>query len=66
MPAPRPADFFGAAFVADPFPLFARARAAGPLTPLPGAFAVPGQTVWLVTRWAEAVEALKDDARFTG
>jgi cytochrome P450 len=65
MPLPPPSAFFGAAFVADPFPLFAQARAAGPLTPLPGAFSLPGQTVWLVTRWEEAVQALKDDARFT-
>lgn len=45
----------------SPFPLYARLREIGPVVPQPTA----GRPVWVVTRMAEAVQVLRDPARFT-
>lgn len=60
-----PPSFFGAEFIANPHPFFGILRTMGPFIQLPFSFGAPGQKAWLVTRWAEAVQILKDDSRFT-
>ncbi len=47
----------------DPPPQYARAREAGPLTPVT---LWNGKRAWLVTRYAEIREVLMDDQRFSG
>jgi cytochrome P450 len=55
------AALFGADFKARAFPVYAAMRAQGPLArvELPD-----GRTLWMVARYAEAVEFLKDHERF--
>lgn len=47
----------------DPPPEYARARAAGPITPVT---LWNGKRAWLVTRYGEIREVLMDDTRFSG
>lgn len=54
-------DITDARFKADPFPFYARLRAEAPVFPV----TVRGkQRAWLVTRYDDALEVLKDDGRF--
>lgn len=63
--APGIGSLFSGELGESPFPLYARLRDIGPVVPqtlpIPGA----GRPVWVVTRMAEAVQVLKDPARFT-
>lgn len=62
----NPTPFFGADFVANPFPLFAQLRSAGAVVAVPLPFG-PGpeaRSVWMVTQLDEAVQVLKN-RRFT-
>jgi cytochrome P450 len=60
-------DFFSEAFSTNPFPLFAQLRSIGAVVPVPFSPFGQGtnQRAWLVTRWEEAVQILKDHQRFT-
>jgi cytochrome P450 len=51
--------------VASPFALFAQIRSAGAVIPLPLPLAGPDHQIWAVTHMEEAVQVLKDHARFT-
>jgi cytochrome P450 len=54
-------EFTSQEFRRNPYPLFAQLRAAQPLT----RFVMPGgMTAWIVTRYAEAQEILKDTTHF--
>ena len=59
--------FLSGAFSANPFPLFAQLRSMGAVVPVPFSPSRQGtgQRAWLVTRWEEAVQILKDHQRFT-
>ncbi len=55
------ADLFSGEFKARAFPVYAAMREAGPVSKVP----MPdGQVLWLVTRFEEASEMLKDHGRF--
>ncbi len=56
--------FLSDGFAADPFPMLARARALGPVVPIPLPFRRDARGAWMVTRYEEAVQVLKD-RRFT-
>jgi cytochrome P450 len=55
--------FFAQMTPDDPFPLLAQLRAQGPVVALPGR-SRSGGTTWMVTRYAEVLQVLKDQ-RFT-
>lgn len=57
-------SFFGGENVTDPFPLFAQLRASGAVIPIPNPLGGSGGT-WIVTQMEEAIQVLKDHARFT-
>ncbi len=58
--------FFSGELSANPFPLFKQMRSMGALVPI-SLPARPGtkQQAWMVTRWQEAVQVLKDHKRFS-
>lgn len=56
-------DIFSSVATENPFPMLAGLRARGPVVRLPGRFGLGG-AMWMVTRYAEAVQVLKDK-RFT-
>lgn len=49
----------------NPFPLFAQMRAVGPVISIPFAMGGTNLQAWMVTRMEEAMEVLKNHARFT-
>jgi len=49
----------------NPFPMFALMRSMGAVFPIPFPIAGIGSGAWVVTRMEEAVQVLKDHARFT-
>lgn len=62
MPMPTPSyDLFSPAFKRDPFPTYAAMRRHHPVYP----HAAPsGDTIWYITRYADVVAVLKDNAHF--
>ncbi len=60
------ARLFSGELSANPFPLFKQMRSMGALVPI-SLPAGPGtsQQAWMVTRWEEAVQVLKDHKRFS-
>jgi cytochrome P450 len=57
-------SFFAEGFIADPFPMLAQARAIGSVVPIPLPFQRDARGAWMVTRYEDAVQVLKDK-RFT-
>ncbi len=55
-------DITAPAFKADPFPYYARLRAEAPVFPV--TLQATKQRAWLVTRYDDALNVLKDDTRF--
>jgi cytochrome P450 len=51
--------------VASPFALLAQIRSTGAVRPIPFPLAGTDHSVWMITRMEEAVQVLKDHARFT-
>lgn len=64
MPEKTGFPLFGGEDVKDPFPFFARLRGMGPVIPVPNPLGERGQA-WIVTRMEEAMQVLRDHARFT-
>src|SRR6185437_10994744 len=54
-----------AELLANPFELFAQIRSMSAIVPFPFPLTGPDNQVWMVTRMEEAVQVLKDHARFT-
>lgn len=57
-------DITAATFKADPFPFYARLRDEAPVFPVKVRLARRKQRAWLVTRYADVLNVLKDDALF--
>lgn len=53
-------SLFDPAVAANPYPLFVQMRAHGPVISIEVPYAPPGTSSWLVTRFAGAVQALRD------
>lgn len=54
-----------AELVANPFALLTQLRSMGPVVPIPFPIAGADRQTWAITRMEEAVQVLKDHARFT-
>jgi cytochrome P450 PksS len=54
-------DILDASFKANPFPFYARLRAEAPVFPVT---VIRKQRAWLVTRYDDAIDVLRDDGRF--
>ncbi|ULL16936.1 cytochrome P450 [Paenibacillus sp. H1-7] len=57
-------NLFSEESVKNPFPLFAQMRAMGSVIPIPNPMGGTGQA-WMILRMEEAMQVLKDHARFT-
>jgi cytochrome P450 len=56
----KPVGIFGDDFVVDPFSLFATLRSRGPVISVPLSFGSSVASIWIVTRFQEAVQVLKN------